>query len=157
MQWSISALIGAVPSTCIRKKMDSWKVAGWSCQWQALKKSGSFVCGEGLPCLQIRVTKALQLPLIVFSGSPHRSLDHLLTFHGSEGSSDVFHCTNKAEVVCKGRHFARAKHTNVLLPLQQFRCHLKLIPKPKGAYNGMGMCPWGVPYIGVAPILETLW
>ena len=46
--------------------------------------------------------------------SPHRSLDRLLlTFHGSEGSSDV--CTilyNMAEVVCQGCHLTRAYHTD---------------------------------------------
>ena len=80
-----------------------------------LRRVEAFVHGEGLPCLQIRVTIALQSPLIVFSGSPDKPLDHLVTFHGSEGSSDIFYCTNKAEVVCKGRHFSRTKHTDVLL------------------------------------------
>ena len=71
----------------------------------------------------------------VLSGSPHMSLDRLLTFRGSEGSSGIILCNNNtAEVVCQGRYFARAKHTDVKLSLQQFRCCLKLTPKPEGAY-----------------------
>ena len=41
MQWSKGALIGVVPSTCIGTKR-TCEVADWSCQWQALKVSGTF-------------------------------------------------------------------------------------------------------------------
>ena len=81
----------------------------------------------------------LLFELAPFPGLPiYRSLDRLLTFHGSEKEattqSSVLY--NTAEVVCLGRHLARAHHADGQLPLQQFRCRLKLIPKPKGTYNG---------------------
>ena len=41
------------------------------------------------------------------------------------------------------------------LPLQQFRRRLKLIPNPKGAYNGtekITICPWGCLHWGSAYI-----
>ena len=33
-------------------------------------------------------------------------LDHLLTFHGSERSSDIVLCNNMAEVVCQGSYLS---------------------------------------------------
>ena len=74
-----------------------------------------------------------------FPGLPiYSSLDHLLTFHGSEKEattqSSVLY--NTAEVVCLGCYLARAHHADGRLPLRQFRRRLKLIPKPKGTYNG---------------------
>ena len=51
------------------------------------------------------------------SESSHRSLDHLLIFCGSEGSSNVVLSTNAAEVVCQGCHLARAQQTDVRLNL----------------------------------------
>ena len=47
------------------------------------------------------------------SGSPHSSLDSLLLFHWSEGSSDIVLCTNTSEVVCLGHHLAWTLHTRV--------------------------------------------
>ena len=127
---------------------------------------------KGLLCLQRpvgSVTKVLQSPLdvlsrngefpfsqtnsvvssvqnkVVFSGS---LLDGLLsTSRGSEGSRDIFLCTNTAEVVCQGRYLAHAQKTDVRLPLQQFRRRLKLIPSvfrkiydiPKGVLT-LGWC-----------------
>ena len=71
----------------------------------------------------------------------HRSLDGLLSFRGSEGSSDVVLCTNTAEVVCQGRHLARAQHIRVsgrVTSVPTVQACLKLIPKPMGAYNWNG-------------------
>ena len=57
-------------------------------------------------CMAIAFEQAL-------SGSPHRSLDCLLAFHGSEGSSEIV-CNNTAEVVCRGHCLTRAQsaHAN---------------------------------------------
>ena len=69
-----------------------------------------------------------------FLGLPKGRLAiRLLTFHGSEGSSVIL-CNNTAEVVCQGRYFAHAQHTDVKLSLQQLRCCLRLTPKSEGGY-----------------------
>ena len=44
---------------------------------------------------------------------PHRLLDSLLSFRGSEASSNIILYANTTEVVCQGRHLARAQHTRV--------------------------------------------
>ena len=56
---------------------------------------------EVLLIVGLRLQLAIALFRVRFpSGSPHKSLDGLLlSFRGSEGSSDVFFCTNMAEVV----------------------------------------------------------
>ena len=81
-------LVGSSPSTG-RCAGATRKFSSSACTWRSLS-SGHFP-----------------------SGSPHRSLDGLLSFRGSEGSSDVVLCTNTAEVVCQGRHLARAQHIRV--------------------------------------------
>ena len=67
---------------------------------------------------------------------PRRLLDSLLSFRGSEASS------NTAEVVCQGRHLARAQHTHH---------RLQLIPNAqlqlKIAICLGGRLHWGGPYI----------
>ena len=71
--------------------------------------------------------------------------------------------SNTAKVVCQGCHLACAQHTHVgelQYPLQQFRCHLKSIAKPKGTYNrklNKRYALGGGTYTGVAPMLKTLW
>ena len=65
---------------------------------------------------------------------------------------------NTTVVVCQGRHLARAHHVDRWLLLQQFMHRLKLIAKPKGAYNGTGYALGGT-YIRnymVSPTMNTI-
>ena len=94
----------------------------------------------GVALFVVTVTKALQPPLDVLSWNTK------LLFSGT--NSMVSAVQNNELFLLHGVLASNGLDSSVsgcATLYQQFRCRLKLIPKPKDAY------------IGVTPILETLW
>ena len=103
-----------------------------------------------LDILLVFLSLAIAFKRVLFPGLPiaYRSLDCLITFHGSEGSSDVVY--NTAEVVCQRCHLAITctHHADMWLPLQQFRRHYSKAQRPL-QWNGKNYdMLWGTLTLG---------